>query len=231
MEEFPTTLTLVLQDNYTTTLYKKVECLSATNTKYKKPIIKASLMVSNNNDMSNFYAWWVNDINNGTEAFTITLPFMGVMLEWEVKILDTITTSIQGNKLRAFPLTLELQEDIMELFPDTSYGKIFPYEVGCLNTQGFQEVSATTVKCLKGTHKKIANNTLAISVLIESNAMLSNFANWYINELNFGTYSFNLETTFMGKTGTYNVKFIGDLTTNLLGYGLHEITMRLEVMD
>lgn len=232
MEVFPEELAIIVFDGFTQTISGvNTLCLSGSTNTSRQPSVDASLVFLTPSDMNDFFYWWSNDIDYGAKVFTITLPFMGVTRAWEVIIDGGFTTSLKSSTLRTVQIKLELQEDITEFLPVTTYGNTFPEEVGCVVVSGYAESSGSTIKCLSGYDKRTTKELLTATIFIESREMLANYAGWFVNELTYGNDDFYITLPFMGTTNTWKVTLTNDLLNSLLHTKISEITMELEMLD
>ena len=221
----------VIQEGYSQELTQSIKCLGGSYSA-GKTIINATVMFDNNEQMNDFYYWWINEAGRGADDFTIDLPVMGIRRDWIAKITDNFTTTMLTAYVRKIPFKFELQENIMEYLPLTSYGFVYPEELGCIVVDGYTETSGSSMSyCLGKTNVRKVNEVMVGKIMLTDAASLSKLVSWYVNELSYGNESFTVSLPFMGTTAVWSVKFIDTLVQSLISGQIGTVAIKLEMLD
>ena len=156
---------------------------------------------------------------------------MGIRRDGEVKVTEGITTSMLTSYVRKVPFKFEIQEDVDAYLPDTTYGLVYPEELGCIVVDGYVENSGKLEYCLGKTGVFATNETMIGKIMIEDNVALSKLASWYIKELNYGNNQFTVSLPFMGTTATWTVKFVEPFVQSLIDGQLGTVAIKLELIN
>ena len=227
IQDFPATC--IIEEGYTQTPTRGVKCLGGG---YKSgiPIVTATAIFNTNKEMNDFYFWWVHTTERGLNPFTIDLIIMGIRRDWMVKIVEGFTTSVPTAYTRKVPFKFELVDVVTQFLPTTSYGFVYPSELGCITVDGYAETSGSGVRCL-GDKIQSRNETMSGTIMVTDTDALSKLASWYITELDYGNFPFVIDLPFMGTTASWTVKFVDTPVHTLLTNQTGKLAVKFELLD
>ena len=225
----PPDIGCIITDGYIQQLSKGVACLS-NSSNFNNARANVNFISLNNQDMNDFYYWWLNTLEYGEKQFAVLLPFMGITRLWEARITNDFVTSMESAYIRKIPLELEILDDFIPYLPETSYGYEYPEEVGCIIVTGYTEASKKVTRCLGGGMKS-PTESMTGTIMIETNELFAKFMDWYVNQLGYGNESFTVSLPFMGTSGLWKAEFKELPTFSLNELGATEVKIELNLLD
>ncbi|RLA74310.1 MAG: hypothetical protein DRG30_05450 [Epsilonproteobacteria bacterium] len=75
---------------------------------------RVTISIESHSDMELFSSWYIDDISWGVDPFTISLPFFGVIRDWNVRLTKEINTKPNSKAVfhRYISMELEILDDI-----------------------------------------------------------------------------------------------------------------------
>ena len=113
MAAFPSTIACVVSDNYKEEFPVTKRYLGG-ETYTRKPTATVTASIATHADMAAFTTWYVSTINNGLSNFTLDVPFFGTRKNWNVRLINPLSTSTIGKvtHLRSIQLKVEILDSI-----------------------------------------------------------------------------------------------------------------------
>lgn len=112
IREFPKGLSFVLKDGYIASVPRKIKGLGGRTILDDYPIISIKVLLKTDMEIAIFLEWWTTEINYGTEDFTITVPFFGIIKNWKV-IASGETREVLGiGTTRTIDMNLKILDDL-----------------------------------------------------------------------------------------------------------------------
>ncbi len=106
IKDFPALGCLIEEGNLNTQA-RKTKYLGGAISPFSKGEIKVNLMLFSDEEMRIFAEWWVNSLNFGTNAFTITLPYFGATRLYTVFMTNNLVDSKKSGDSREILLELK----------------------------------------------------------------------------------------------------------------------------
>ncbi len=105
--------------------------------------------------------------------------------------------------------------------------KDFP-TVGCLIEDGNLNMLARKNKYLGGDISQFVDGKTTVKLLLQTNAEMVIFAEWWVNSLNYGTTPFNITLPFFATNKEYTVFMTNDLVESGIKGEVREILLNLK---
>ncbi len=102
-------------------------------------------------------------------------------------------------------------------------------EFGCLIEEGYTNTMRKKQGYLGMVYMKKEKDVIDAKYIINTDAKMKAFTDWWVSDLNYGAYPFEVDTLFMGYTGKLVCVMDNDLIVNYID-GLWNITMKLNVL-
>lgn len=227
---FPSDIACITLQGYTQSLSKADKYVGDVNCCVRIQELTANIVIAKETDMVYFGAWFATVINFGKDVFTANLLYMGVQREWTVKITNDLSIDVLHADFRKIPVTFEIQDNVMDYLPATSYGRIFPTEISCPIFKGYKEIviNSSSNKYVN-TCPNEQNYKAEVTVVLQSDDALAKLTSWYVNEVQCGLLTFEMDLPYLGDLATMTVQSTAFIESTMVNRNLTEVKMELIV--
>jgi len=115
MAAFPSDIACIIAKGYNEELPFKKKYINRQGDA-PQPLVNATALTNTDEKMVTFTRWY---LDNGDAPFTLSLPLYGLTRDWNVRIVEKITTAPRniGAFIRDMPMKLEILDDIKSIIP------------------------------------------------------------------------------------------------------------------
>ncbi len=114
--------------------------------------------------------------------------------------------------------------------PCTTEREVFPSNAGCIIADGYKAVIPTKKRYLGGRSALAERTTIQATLATVNETEIANFADWWVNDLNYGTIPFWLDIKFFGVMQRLEVMFT-DGIDEVIKDGNSYTSIRLQILN